>query len=54
MMNASLNSFKLFSIELTKQVHSCSGVFPIKGRTQVSSFSEAFSTTFFFIKTLSK
>ena len=50
----SLQNFKLFSIELTKRVLSCSDLFPIKGRTQISSFFEAFSTTSFFIKTLSK
>ena len=43
-----------FSIELTKHILSCSDLFPIKGRTEISFFFEAFSTTFFFIKTLSK
>ena len=50
----SLQNFKLFSIELTKQVLSCSNLFPIKGRTQTGSFFEAVSTTSFLIKTLSK
>ena len=41
-------------MELTKRVLSCIDFFPKKGMTQISSFFEAFSTTFFFIKTLSK
>ena len=52
--NFSLQNFKLFSIELTKHVLSCSNLFPIKGRTQTGSFFEAVSTTSFLIKTLSK
>ena len=48
-----LHNFKLFYIELTKPVLSCCEFFPIKGRMQISSFFEAFSTTSLFIKTLS-
>ena len=53
-ISLSLQNFKLFSIELTKRVLSCNGLFPIKGRTQISSIFEASSTTSFFIKTISK
>ena len=48
--NFRFENFKLFSTELTKRVLSCIGFLPRKGRTQISSFLEAFSTTFFFIK----
>ena len=52
--NFKFTKFKLLSIQLTKRILSCIDFFPRKGRTQISYFFEAFSTTFFFIKTLSK
>ena len=53
-MTLSLQNVKLFFIELTKRVLSCSDLLPIKRRRQLSSFFESFSTTSFFTKALSK
>ena len=53
-LKGSLQSFMLFSIELTKRVLSCSDLFPIKERTQISSFLKLSVLRLFFIGTLSK